>query len=794
MNILFDLPFRGLHIIDLFRSDKLKIFVASITPMKGLYTLCLLLLFPLLIHAQERPAFPVSVPFDYSGRLSSSKSLIPPAPLSADSLIAACIADIRPDSISSYIQSLENFGTRFLLAGNRRDVACWIRDKFISFGYPDAILDSFECTTTWPPSGGTSYTTWQYNVLATLTGIQNPEIQTMAGGHHDAIVYSGGDPFVQAPGADDNASSVAAVLEIARVVKAHNVQPATSLCFASWAAEERGLFGSLDYVVKSLNQQRNIKAYINLDMIASEPGSSNWKFNVNQYSGAEYVGLVAKEIALAYTSLSPEINTMNSQGSDSYPFWLGGYPVVYFSEKNFSPNYHQITDLLSACNIPYCAEICKVALGTLLKMDEMPSAVRYDLFNPGTGNSLIARWQPNPETNLDGYYVRVGYTSGVYHQVFTTTANEFNLQGLSPDTTYYIAVSAFNTEGTEGPMREGSDRPVSVTMDQGILIVDDSEGGLLNPEDSAVDAYYSALLHNFTTTEYDAFQAQEIGLPELGKYSSVLWHVNKQTGITTLNRNLPEVVKYLRLGGNILFTLYQPQRAISKLTNYPINWPEGTFIHDYLFIDTITHIQNSAFNHGSPATPGYPLIEVDSSKTPASNTHHLSYIEALSPSNDGSVIYMYGTAYNSSTAQGSMAGLPVGVESNSPDFKTITLSFPLFYMNFAQARNLVWEIMVNKFGETPMGINNQNPDDAGFRLYPNPAQNTTTLSVFLEAPSTVNIRIYNLLGNEVLNIPAGLQAAGSYTKTISLARFSPGVYFIRTDINGNIQTRRLIHN
>jgi len=765
--------------------------------MKKNYIILFFSLLSVSLFAQEKESFELNLPFDFSSKLMEQSYMLRDGMLqtaSMDSLIAVYMDDIQEDSIFAYIQALENFGTRFLLADNRRDVALWIRDKFISFGYPDAVLDSFECTTTWPPTGGLTYTTWQYNVLAPLTGSQSPEVQTMLGGHHDAIVYSGGDPFFQAPGADDNASSCAAVLEIARVIKSHNYQPKTTLCFATWAAEERGLFGSVDYVVKSINTQRRIKAYLNLDMIASEPDTANWEFNVNQYSGAEYLGLIAKEVAVAHTTLNPEQNTMNSGGSDSYPFWLGGFPALYFSEQHFSPNYHQITDLVSACNIPYCREITKVALGTLLRIDEMPSPVQYDIFNPGTGNSLMGSWLPNPETDLAGYYVRVGYTPGSYHQVFSTTATSFNLTGLSPDTLYYIAVSAFNQDGIEGPMKELSDRPVLVTMDQGILIVDDSEGGILNPSDSAVDEFYSALLHNFTVTSYDAFQAQEIDLEELGKYSSILWHVNKQTGITTLNRNIYEVVKYLRLGGNILFTLYQPQRAISKLTNYPINWPQGSFIYDYLNIDTINHIQNSAFNYGSPATPGYPLIEVDTSKTPATNDHHLSYIEALSPNNDGSVIYMYGTAYNSSTAQGSMAGLPVGVESNIPGFKTVTLSFPLYYMNFAQARNLVWEIMVNKFGETPTGINNMNPDDAGFSLYPNPAMNTTTLSIFLEAPSTVNIRIYNILGNEVMNIPAGLQAAGSYSKTISLARFSPGVYFIRTDINGNIQTKRLIHN
>lgn len=761
---------------------------------KNIFTLLLALL-PLIMAAQEKAELQLDIPFNRSDLLKRNIVLsndFVKADKSLDSLITLCIADIKADSIASYIQSLENFGTRFMLAANHRQVACWIRDKFISLGYPNAVLDSFQNTTTWPTTGGISYTTWQYNVIASLPGSQTPQVQTMLGGHHDAIIYSGGDPFFQAPGADDNASCVAATLEIARVLKARNIQPKSTICFGTWAAEERGLLGSIDYVLKSINSQRNIKAYLNLDMIGSEPDTTNWEFNINEYEGAEYLGLTAKLIALGYSDLNPTLNLSNSAGSDSYVFWLGGYPALYFSEKHFSPNYHQVTDLLTGCNIPYCAEITKVALGTLLTIDESPAAVDYELFNPGTGNSLVANWKPNAETDLDGYYVRVGYSSGNYNQVYTTTANFLDLPGLSPDTTYYVAVSAFNLAGTEGPLTEQSDKPVLTSFDQGILIVDDSEGGILEPADSTVDSFYSSLLENFQVTSYDAFMLQDISLADLGKYSSVLWHVNKRTSVTALNRNINEVVKYLRLGGNILFTLYQPQRAITKYTNYPASWTEGSFIYDFLKIDTIVHLDSSAFNHGSPATPGIPLIEVDTSKTQPVNDHHLSYIEALSPNNDGNIIYMYGTAYNSSTAQGSMAGLPVGVESLNENFKTVTLSFPLYYMNFGQAKTLVRGIMVDKFGETPTSLENISKSGNGISLSPNPADNEVKISLMLNEPSSVKIRVLNLLGTEIMTIDAGKQPVGLYSKTINLTKSAPGLYVIRTDTGNFTQTARLV--
>ena len=64
-------------------------------------------------------------------------------------------------------------------------------------------------------------------MIATLTGIYEPQVYNIVGGHHDS--YSSGDPMVFAPGADDNASGTAAVLEIARVIKANNYQPESTI-------------------------------------------------------------------------------------------------------------------------------------------------------------------------------------------------------------------------------------------------------------------------------------------------------------------------------------------------------------------------------------------------------------------------------------------------------------------------------------------------------------------------------------------------------------------------------------
>ncbi len=173
----------------------------------------------------------------------------------SDSVITIITSTVNPDSVRFFIQSLQDFQTRFLLADTRDAVALWIKDQFLQMGFADVVIDSFQYQGT-----------WQKNVVATLQGIYEPQVYNIVGGHHDS--YSSGDPMVFAPGADDNASGTAAVLEIARVIKANNYQPESTIKFITFAAEEYGLWGSKDYAEKALISGMNIKIMINHDMIS----------------------------------------------------------------------------------------------------------------------------------------------------------------------------------------------------------------------------------------------------------------------------------------------------------------------------------------------------------------------------------------------------------------------------------------------------------------------------------------------------------------------------------------------
>ena len=69
-------------------------------------------------------------------------------PMTREEYVQYVVDQVRSDSLESYVRWMEGMGTRFALAGNNREVAVKIRNRFIAFGYPSAKLDSFYLTRT----------------------------------------------------------------------------------------------------------------------------------------------------------------------------------------------------------------------------------------------------------------------------------------------------------------------------------------------------------------------------------------------------------------------------------------------------------------------------------------------------------------------------------------------------------------------------------------------------------------------------------------------------------------------
>jgi hypothetical protein len=800
-------------------------------------------------------------------------------PAISDSLITQITSLVNDDSVRFFIQSLQDFQTRFLFANTRDAVAQWIKNQFLQMGLTDVVLDSFQYQGT-----------WQKNVVATLPGLYEPEVYNIVGGHHDS--YSSGDPMVFAPGADDNASGTAAVLEIARVIMSNGYQPESTIKFITFAAEEYGLWGSKDFAEKAFNEGMNIKIMINHDMISHTYYPANQsEVDINRYSGFDYLRDLAFYCIENYSVLSPRNGSLNSSGSDSHSFWQRGFPSVYYEETNFSPYYHSPADTIGNYSMEYCAEVIKASCATLLMNIVMPTMVQnYQLVDAGTGNSLLLKWSPNQSPDLANYKIYLGTQPGIYDSIYTTVDTIFTVGNLTEGVLYYAGVSAVDQDGYESLIVERSATPFElpfapkgftanpmwhqvdlswqksmeydllgyniyrsivqgelgervnqavyqdtlyvdndasngiyyyytvkavdsllnesldnttlrsrvVSLDQGILIVDettDGNGTLLNPTDQQVDDFYEDILNHFNTQQYDMIQENEIGLADLGAFSTVIWHGNDISDMTAPFDYKEEIGKYLDFGGNFLYTGYRPSKAFEKYVALSGSFSSGDFIYDYLKIEQFQSSIFSLFNEAKGIEFGYSNIFVDSLKILPSNDYHLKDVEKIQASSEGIEIYLYGTNFDSTTQQGLLKGEPIAVEYIGNDYKTITLSFPLYYMNKEQAKSLFEYVLTNKFDEV-MPVNDlQSEIPSSYNLYqnyPNPFNPSTTIAYNLPEEGYVKLTVYNMLGEEITTLVNNVQKAGSYQVWFNAEDFASGVYIYRIETVKYAASKKLI--
>lgn len=276
--------------------------------------------------------------------------------------INTLISDISADSIKNHVEWLENIGSRFCLSDNHYEVAEKIRKKFLGMGYSDAVLDTFIVVKTFR---NVMYEQKQYNVIVTLEGTDHPDSACVVGAHYDNILSTADLTVV--PGANDNASGTAAVLEIARVMKLNNYKPESTIVFIAFASEEIGLYGSKNFAGNPNEFSGKIRFMLNSDMIAYETSSSSadWTINIMDYSNSNSLRHEAEKMCTDHTLLGYFTNNANNTRSDSYPFFTNGYRALFFFSGDSDPNYHTLNDVSANCNFPYCAEVVKLQCALL---------------------------------------------------------------------------------------------------------------------------------------------------------------------------------------------------------------------------------------------------------------------------------------------------------------------------------------------------------------------------------------------------------------------------------------------
>jgi hypothetical protein len=232
---------------------------------------------------------------------------------------------------------LSSFSTRYYTSSTGVDAANWLRDRWtqLAAGRSDVTVALF-------PHAGWA----QPSVMMTIRGQDLPDEYVVIGGHLDSINVTGG---TTAPGADDDASGVATLTEVARVILADGVKLRRSVVFIGYAAEEVGLRGSNEIADQWAAESRNVRGVMQLDM-TDYKGSAADIVLFTDYTSATMTDALQN---LAGNYLPELVISRDACGyacSDHAPWFQNGFPTVLPFEsqmEEYNPNIHSSGDTLA---------------------------------------------------------------------------------------------------------------------------------------------------------------------------------------------------------------------------------------------------------------------------------------------------------------------------------------------------------------------------------------------------------------------------------------------------------------
>src|SRR5580692_10465256 len=414
-----------------------------------------------------------------------------------DSEIAGMVKEVNADSLQSYIKMMVSYGTRSTVSSTTdrlRGIGAarnWVLMKFreiaaASGGRMTAVLD----TTIYPADGRRVKSDIDLgNVVATLKGTDaNDNRIFIISGHLDSRRTDVMNGTEDAPGANDDGSGSAAVLECARIMSKHSF-PAT-IVFVTVSGEEQGLLGSAYMAKKARSHDWNIEAVLNNDIMGSNYSNEtniidNMRVRVFSeglpaYDLSKQAALIrqlglendgkarqlaryVKEIGERYVDNLEVVmiyrNDRFLRGGDHTPYVDTGYAAVRITEMNENFN-HQHQDVRTENGVEYGdlekfmdfeylrknTALNLANLANLAKSPGMPQNVRVEVRNLTNGTQLM--WKAPVEGKVRGYYILMRETtSPVWQRKIFTTETDVKLP-YSKDN-YFFGVQSVSEGGNE---------------------------------------------------------------------------------------------------------------------------------------------------------------------------------------------------------------------------------------------------------------------------------------------------------------------------------------------------------
>jgi hypothetical protein len=342
--------------------------------------------------------------------------------------VKALVAEVSVERLYRYQQALFGFDSKHISRPGNQLAATYLLETYKSFGYSPE-LQWFERANA---LGGKTA-----NVVATLKGTVNPELVYVVSSHYDSVAIG--------PGADDNSSGTAVLLETARIM-AQRPQPAT-IVFASFTGEEAGLLGSREFVRRAVADKLAVAGALNNDMVG-------WANDQRLDSTIRYSNPGIRDIqhaaAIHFTDLIT-YDALYYKSTDAAAFYeafgdivggIGSYPVLS------SPHYHQAHDVLAHINHRLVTEVAKVTVATAALLASSPSRLVDVKVESLKGTTAGVSWRPSPERGVTTYLIAYGPPATPDAHQLRVSKPSATLTNVGPG--WAIAVKAINANGLEG--------------------------------------------------------------------------------------------------------------------------------------------------------------------------------------------------------------------------------------------------------------------------------------------------------------------------------------------------------
>ncbi len=297
------------------------------------------------------------------------------------------VTQVSRTDIYNYLLTLQTFGPR--VTGNPAFIAAagYILNEMNQTSPLETNLDYFNID--------------KMNVIGVLPGLNasNNEILVM-GAHFDSVAAG--------PGADDDASGTAAVMEAAEVLRDHRFE--RTIVFCAFGGEEQGLHGSKHYAQNANTRGDNIIAMLNYDMIGYTGPDQLPAVDVIGNDPSRWLVDYAYATNVIYQNglyVDPKINP-GMTASDHSSFWNQGYDAFYFGEDWGDPNphYHKATDTIDKLNMYLIENVTMNAVAMLVQLAGLVDKVVINevMFNSQTEEDWVELYNTgNSPVNISGW-------------------------------------------------------------------------------------------------------------------------------------------------------------------------------------------------------------------------------------------------------------------------------------------------------------------------------------------------------------------------------------------------------